>query len=63
MKRIRADVMFFEPHRPDEPQMEGAFSNPSPEEFVGLIKEWGNFQSSAPIYSAGDGRTIYKLVR
>lgn len=63
MKRVRADIMFFEPHRMDEPQMQGAFSNPSPEEFVGLIKDWGDFRSSTPIYSAGDGRTIYKLVR
>jgi SAM-dependent methyltransferase len=63
MNRVRADTMFFEPHHPDEPQMRGAFSNPSPEEFAELIKRWGNFQSVSPIYSAGDGRTIYKLGR
>lgn len=63
MKRVRIDTMFFEPHHPDEPQMRGAFSNPSPEEFVGLIKVWGSFRSAIPIYSANDGRTIYKLDR
>ena len=63
MKRIQVDTMFFEPHHPDEPQMQGAFFNPSPEEFANLIKDWGNFQSAIPIYSADDGRIIYKLSR
>jgi hypothetical protein len=63
MKRIQINVMFFEPHCQSELQMQGGFSNPSPVEFVSIIKDWGNFQSAAPIYLAGDGRTVYKLSR
>jgi SAM-dependent methyltransferase len=63
MKRIRINTMFFEPHCQDDPQMQGVFSNPSPEDFVSMIRSWGNFQSVVPIYLADDGRIVYKLSR
>ena len=63
LRRIRVDTMIFEPHLPDEPQMENAFCNPSPTEFVKLIQEWGHLEHAVPIYTAGDGRTVFKLTR
>lgn len=63
LQRIRADTMIFEPHLPDEPQMEGAFYNPSPTAFVKLIQQWGHFRDAVPVFTAGDGRTVFKLTR
>jgi hypothetical protein len=61
MNHIRIGTMFFEPHHPDEPQMQGVFSNPSQHEFVQLLKDWGSFERAMPIYTAADGRTVFKL--
>ena len=61
--KLRAEVLFFEPHLPEESQMVGAFCNPTPEEFVSLIKEWGSYGRAIPIYTAADGRTVYMLDR
>lgn len=61
VQRLRSDVMFFEPHHPDDPQMHTGFANPTPEEFTQMIVEWGGFTRHTPIYTAGDGRTIFRL--
>jgi hypothetical protein len=53
--------MFFEPHHPDESQMQGAFINPQQNEFVQLIKDWGGFEKAESIYTAADGRAVFKL--
>jgi SAM-dependent methyltransferase len=63
LRRIRANTMIFEPHLQNESQMEGVFYNPSPTEFVKLISEWGHFRTAVPIFTAGDGRTVFKLTR
>lgn len=63
MNRLQIDIMFFEPHCQDDPQMQGVFFNPSPDQFVSIIKDWGSFQSVVPIYLADDGRQVYKLSR
>jgi SAM-dependent methyltransferase len=59
--KIKIGTMFFEPHLPDDPQMQGVFANPDPNEFVGLIQEWSNLKTCTPIYTATDGRTVFKL--
>lgn len=61
MQRLRSEVMFFEPHHPDDPQMHTGHANPTPEAFTQLIAEWGGFKHQVPIYTAADGRTIYRL--
>ena len=63
MNHIRIGTMFFESHHEDEPQMQGVFSNPTQNEFVKLIKEWGGFERVEPIYVATDGRILFKLDR
>lgn len=61
LRRIDAEVMYFEPHLPNEPQMEGAYINPAPLEFVRLIQDWGGFEKVTPIFQAEDGRSVFKL--
>lgn len=61
MSRIQVGTMFFEPHHPDDPQMQGVFTNPSQDEFVQLLKNWGSFERAMPIYTAADGRTVFRL--
>jgi SAM-dependent methyltransferase len=63
MKDLNCRTMFFESHHPDDPQMQGAYMNPTPAEFAQKIGEWGRFQFISPIYSAADGRTIFALSR
>lgn len=63
MNHIRIGTMFFESHHEDEPQMQGVFSNPTQNEFVKLIKEWGGFERVEPIYVATGGRILFKLDR
>jgi 2-polyprenyl-3-methyl-5-hydroxy-6-metoxy-1,4-benzoquinol methylase len=61
--RLHAGVMFFEPHQPDEPQMQGSFRNYGPEEFVAFVKQHGHFASVSNIGWATNGRPMFKLVR
>jgi len=61
MNNIQIGTMFFESHLPDELQMQGAFFNPTPNQFVQLLKDWGGFERAMPIYTTTDGRTIFKL--
>lgn len=61
MSRIQIGTMFFESHHPNDPQMQGVFFNPSQNEFVQLLKDWGSFGRVVPIFVAVDGRTLFKL--
>ena len=62
LESIDVEKMFFESHDSNEPQMEGAYYNPVPEEFSEKIKSWGSFSKMEPIYStAQDGRTVFLL--
>lgn len=63
MGRLDIETMYFEPHQPDDPQMQGAFFNPAPDEFAELVRSWGHFKSASAIYLASDGRPVYKLTR
>jgi 2-polyprenyl-3-methyl-5-hydroxy-6-metoxy-1,4-benzoquinol methylase len=61
VRGLRCELMFFEPHHPADPQMANAYRNPLAAEFAKIIAEWGGFRSSVPIYTAQDGRIIFKL--
>jgi len=61
--RLRIGTLFFEPHRPDESQMQGVYANPAPEEFARLIADWAGLKGIEPIYTAGDGRVVFALTR
>ena len=61
LKNLRLKEMFFEPHLPNEPQMESAYRNYSNEEFVRLITQNSNLKNTQLIGEAEDGRRIYKL--
>jgi hypothetical protein len=53
--------MYFQPHLPDEPQMQGAYKNYSVEDFVEFILQASRLSRAEFIGSAEDGRSIYKL--
>lgn len=55
------DTMFFEPHNPEEPQMENAYRNYRPDDFVEFIKEHSILNHSEFIGQAEDSRSLYKL--
>ena len=60
---LDADVMFFEPHCPDEPQMKGSYRNFDEQQFVDFILEKSVLKRSELIHRCDDGRPIYKLSR
>jgi SAM-dependent methyltransferase len=61
MNNIQIGTLFFEAHLPEEPQMQNVFLNPTPNEFVQLLKDWGGFERVMPIYTATDGRKMFML--
>lgn len=61
--RLRIGTLFFEPHRPDESQMQGAYANPGPEEFAELVAGWAGMNRIEPIYTADDGRIVFAIKR
>jgi hypothetical protein len=61
--RLDADVMIFEPHLSDDPQMRSAYRNLSPEEFVAFVLDHSVFTRSEPLGSASDQRPLYRLSR
>jgi len=60
---LDAQVMFFETHKPDEPQMKNSYANYSPEEFVQFVCDHGRFRSAENIATTPDGRSLFKLSR
>ncbi len=60
---VKMRTMFFQPHKTGEPQMAGAFAKFSSEEFVTFVRERSGFSSAAPIFTASDGRSVFKLSR
>ena len=62
LKKLNARMMFFEPHRPDEPQMKGSFRNYPPEEFVEFVRLHGRFRSYTKIGILRGGRALFKLM-
>jgi 2-polyprenyl-3-methyl-5-hydroxy-6-metoxy-1,4-benzoquinol methylase len=61
LKNLKAEKLFFAPHLPDEAQMQGAYKNYSPEEFVKFIIENSSFKKADFIGVAKDRRPLYKL--
>jgi|AntAceMinimDraft_18_1070375.scaffolds.fasta_scaffold16362_2 hypothetical protein len=61
LKRIKSRELFLETHNPHEKQMEGAYKNYSPEEFIEFILKNSCFEKSQLISSLENGRRLYKL--
>jgi hypothetical protein len=61
LRRLRMQVMFFEPHLPDEPQMQSAYWNPRPDEFVQFIAEHTGLRTWVCSGTAEYDRPIYRL--
>jgi hypothetical protein len=60
---LNAEMMIFEPHCADEPQMIGAYSNFQEQQFVEFILERSVLKHSEIIHRCDDGRPIYRLWR
>lgn len=65
LRRMRAEVMIFEPHVPELAwrQMQGAYRNYEPDEFVAFVAEHAGMGSIERLGVADDGRPMYKLTR
>lgn len=63
LKKLHPQQMFFEPHRTDEPHMQGVYANLSVEEFLALIQKHTGLDHAELIYTAADGRRLYSLTR
>ena len=61
LNRLNSSVIFFEPHLPTEPQMQGAYCNFNNEEFLTYIMNNTKKLESKPLHTTQDGRTIYML--
>jgi 2-polyprenyl-3-methyl-5-hydroxy-6-metoxy-1,4-benzoquinol methylase len=61
LKNLEMDQMFFEAHRYDDGQMKNAFINYTQPEFVEFILQRTSLNKSEVIYTAKNGRTIFKL--
>ena len=53
--------MYFQPHKPGEPQMKGAYKDYSEDEFVEFILQTSKLTKARLIGTASDGRKIYRL--
>ncbi len=63
LKRINTNIIIFEPHLPNEPQMKNAYKNYDVNEFVDFILKYSPLNNSALIFTADDGRKIFKLYK
>lgn len=59
--RFKCKEMFFEPHHQDETQMQYAFINYTPEEFVQFILQHSCLKYYSLLKEFKDGRKLYKL--
>jgi hypothetical protein len=60
---LNADAMLFEPHRPEEPQMAGAYRNYDERAFVDFILQHSCLNRAQLLHRCDDGRPIYLLRR
>jgi len=63
LNRIETEVVFFEPHNIEEPQMVGAYRNYDHEEFVAFVLKHSGLTTAINVGMAEDGRPIYKMSR
>lgn len=61
LQRMDIDLMFFEPHHTSEVQMDGAYRNYEPDEFVQFLLRHSSLTHADLIGKAEDERPIYKL--
>lgn len=61
LRRLRTRLMFFEPHLPEESQMQGAYRNLGQEEFVSFIAHHMGLQRWECIGYGEERRPIYKI--
>jgi hypothetical protein len=63
LQRLNTQSLFLQTHLPDDHQMEGAFKNHRPEEFVGFVQRHTRLGTARYIGKGEDGRPIYILQR
>lgn len=63
LRRLEPRQIFFEPHRTDEPPMQGAYANLEPDAFVKFVQTHSGLTRADFIHTAPDGRRIYSLYR
>ena len=61
LKNLQMDELFFEPHLPNDPQMQDAYKNYSPDEFVKLITSNSKLKTAVLLSVMEDGRPLYKI--
>lgn len=61
LNNLDLDLMFFEAHRYNEPQMNGAYVNFTEDEFVDFILKNTVLTKSEIIYTSKNGRKVFKL--
>lgn len=61
LKNLHTDELFFESHLPDETQMQGAYRNYSPDEFVEFLVRNSRLRDAKLIGIAKDGRSLFRL--
>lgn len=63
LKRLEAKELYLQTHKPEEKQMEGAYVNLSPDDFVEFIIKNSSLEEYKFIGKTTDGRPLYKLYR
>jgi len=63
LKNLEMDQLFFEPHRYQEDQMKDAYVNYDETEFIDFLLRHTSLNKSELIYTAKNGRHVYKLSR
>jgi len=61
--KLKPVQIFFEPHRTDEPPMQGAYANLGPEKFVAFVQTHTGLAHAEYIHTAPDGRKLFSLYR
>ena len=61
LQKIESKYIIFEPHLPNEKQMEGAYRNFDNQEFVNFIMRYTGKTNCKAIHKSADGRTVYML--
>jgi hypothetical protein len=60
---LDVNEMYFEPHLPDEPEMQGSYLNPSPQEFVDFIISNSCLNNYRLLGYCEEGKPLFKLWR
>ena len=61
LKNLKMDELFFESHRWQEDQMKDAYVNYTETEFVDFLLRHTSLNKSEVIYTAKNGRKVFKL--